>query len=136
MNSNLPLMLGAALVILLLVGGFLVMQMRNRHKLELARIGGTLTTAVPGAQQMVLTAGGATTTTLTALSPEQRLTALSHAGAEGPVSLDAQALAIEDRVGGDPAQSDLPLLALFDLVDARPDEALAVIRSWIDGRDA
>lgn len=136
MYSNLPLMLGAALVILLLVGGFLVMQMRSRHKLELARVGGALTTVMPGGQQMVVAAGGTTTTTLTALSPEQRLTALQHAGAEGPISLDAQALAIEDRVEGDPAQSDLPLLALFDLVDSRPDEALAVIRSWIDGRDA
>jgi len=135
MFSTMPLIAVGALVVVLVGGLFMMMQMRNRHRLEIARMGGSLTTVMGGEHRLVTADGAITTTALTALSPEQRVTVLQQQqrqAGEGGTALDAEALAIEDGVDA----ANLPLVALFDLIDSRPDEALAVIRGWIEGVEA
>ncbi len=136
MYSIMPLVAVGLLVVVLVGGLLMMMQMRNRHRLELARMGGSLTTIMGGEHRVVTADGTVTTTALTTLSPEQRVALMQQQGprlaADGASPLDAEAMAVEDGVD----TRNLPLVALFDLIDSRPDEALAVIRGWIEGVEA
>lgn len=92
------------LIALIAAAAVIVLTMRNRYRVELARQKADLATAEIADE----------TPALLALTAEQR--ALLP-----PALQDAQ---------------DTFLMSLFDLVDARPDEALTVIRAWLAGTTA
>ena len=128
----------------LLVGGaVVVLQMRNRHQMALAFMNQN-NPALPTPAGMVLNQitgapGAAGVTVVT--GPAGAAGALTVTTAEG----QALALSVDQQVGADAAEAkaaglaeaDQPsLVALFDLIDSRPDEALAVLQSWLAGNQA
>lgn len=128
----------------LLVGGaVVVLQMRSRHQMALAFMNQN-SQALPGQAGMVLNQitgvpGAAGVTVLTsAAGPAGALTVTTAEGQALALSVDQQigADGEEVRAAGQ-AEADQPsLVALFDLIDSRPDEALAVLQSWLAGNQA
>jgi flagellar M-ring protein FliF len=145
-SYSLPMGLWSAIggVLIVLIGGVVLVLLQRRA--ENARVAAALASpgvapALEGANRIALTAAPAPTTpgTLLGIRPEAALAQASTPALAAPAeggSLPAEAAQpqpVKARRTIEEIQEDSLLTTLLELVDKRPDEAAATLRSWIGG---